>query len=344
MFSIVRPSSLFATKPMLTRANSALNPGQILQGNRWNYRILKAVKGDSTHTSTIFKAEVLPHRNTTESPPKWAVIKVASPDNADAQGNLSREHNMYRLDCVNSAACFRRLTLALEWLDTTLMEIKYQPILDSYELIKKFLKAALRSCVILDGQKLVNTDYKPGNILVSGINTGSVKAKVGDLGLVFPSGGRINAQPLAMRAPEIFLGHACTGPAPVWAIGAMTLSWIMPGILGAAGSPSPYIDNAWSMAKIKRLFPGWNIPHPDEVERSTLKLAVEYAAEFADGSEGAEDLQAILMFEEETRKVEMPQQLRDLLRLMLECDPNKRPSALCVLKSKQFWAFENLSA
>ncbi|KAI1922195.1 hypothetical protein LOZ12_000638 [Ophidiomyces ophidiicola] len=296
MFSIVRPSSLFATKPMLTRANSALNPGQILQGNRWNYRILKAVKGDSTHTSTIFKAEVLPHRNTTESPPKWAVIKVPSPDNADAQGNLSREHNMYRLDCVNSAACFRRL----------------------YELIKKFLKAALRSCVILDGQKLVNTDYKPGNILVSGINTGSVKAKVGDLGLVFPSGGRINAQPLAMRAPEIFLGHAC--------------------------SPSPYIDNAWSMAKIKRLFPGWNIPHPDEVERSTLKLAVEYAAEFADGSEGAEDLQAILMFEEETRKVEMPQQLRDLLRLMLECDPNKRPSALCVLKSKQFWAFENLSA
>ncbi|KAI1929630.1 hypothetical protein LOZ66_005157 [Ophidiomyces ophidiicola] len=117
----------------------------------------------------------------------------------------------------------------------------------------------------------------------------------------------------------------------------------MPGILGAVGSPSPCIDNAWSIAKIKRPFPGWNIPHPDEVERSTLKLAVEYAAEFADGSEGAEDLQAILTFEEETRKVEMPQQLRDFLRLMLECDPDKRPSALCALKSKQFWAFEKLS-
>jgi hypothetical protein len=41
--------------------------------------------------------------------------------------------------------------------------------------------------------------------------------------IVFPSGQRINVQPFAMRAPEVFLGKACTGPSQVWAIAAMVL-------------------------------------------------------------------------------------------------------------------------
>ena len=45
----------------------------------------------------------------------------------------------------------------------------------------------------------------------------------------------------------------------------------------------------------------------------------------------------------EPQGLEMPEQLRDLLRLMLIVDPNKRPSASSVLTSREFMAFEKLN-
>lgn len=82
------------------------------------------------------------------------------------------------------------------------------------------------------------------------------------------------------------------------------------------------------MAKIKRLFPHWNIPTPAEVEGHCLKAAVKAAKSF---SEEELYFQEIPLYDEEMRKVVMPQQLKDLLRFMLVVDPAKRPSALSVL-------------
>jgi hypothetical protein len=80
-----------------------------------------------------------------------------------------------------------------------------------------------------------------------------------------------------MRAPEVFLGHACTEPSQVWAVAATFLSWIRPAVLGEWDSPHVLINKAWSMAKIKRLFPNWKIPTPNEVEGDVLKAAVNSA-------------------------------------------------------------------
>lgn len=147
---------------------------------------------------------------------------------------------------------------------------------------------------------------------------------------VVPSGSLLNAQPYAMRAPEVFLGQACAEPSQAWAIAAMLLCWIKPGVLGVWDSPHPFINDAWCMAKIKRLFPHWKIPHSDDVEGHSLKAAVDAAKSF---SKEVSELQAISPLCEEIRKVEMPRQLRDLLRLMLVVDPVQRPSASSVLAS-----------
>lgn len=155
--------------------------------------------------------------------------------------------------------------------------------------------------------------------------------------IVFPAGHRFEAQPYSMRAPEVFLGQACTEPSQVWAVAAMLLCWIKPGVLGEWDSPHFLIDKAWSMVKIKRLFPNWNIPTPDEVEGDALKAAVNSARRM---SREEPDLQAILPLTEETRGVEMPQQLRDLLRFMLVADPSERPSASSVLASREFGRFK----
>lgn len=74
-------------------------------------------------------------------------------------------------------------TIALEWLDATLAEVPYRPEMRTYALINASLDAALSSCVVLASGKHVNTDYKPANILLSGIETDRATAKIGDLGL-----------------------------------------------------------------------------------------------------------------------------------------------------------------
>lgn len=137
-------------------------------------------------------------------------IKGASAGDTTAMENLNRECQSYSLPGVASAASFREMYdvintggsetyLALEWLETTLAQLKYLPNPRTYAIIEKCLKAALETCVILGSHKYVNTgiwhpvlkserllislDYKPANTLLSGVETGLVTVKVGDLGL-----------------------------------------------------------------------------------------------------------------------------------------------------------------
>lgn len=131
--------------------------------------------------------------------------------------NLNRECQSYLWPGVASSTCFRKLYevvdtsseaaagdkyVALEWLDTTLAQMKYQPGKDTYVLIEKVLSAALHSCLVLESYDCVDTgmdyecdclkphcslltslDYRPANILLSGIGTSQITANVGDLGL-----------------------------------------------------------------------------------------------------------------------------------------------------------------
>ncbi|KAF1991508.1 hypothetical protein K402DRAFT_126811 [Aulographum hederae CBS 113979] len=246
--------------------------------------VFDAINGDNTHTSTVFRAEVIPH-NLAVDIPQWALIKAASPDVPHSLENLERELQSYLLPGVASAACYRKLYetirdptdgsekyVTMEWFDTTLAAVKYQPNMRIYALIKTFLRAALESRVVLEKQNHVNTDFKPANILLAGLGCAEITAKVGDLGLVFPAGQRYNAQPYAMRAPEVFVGQPCTEPSQVWAVAAMLLCWIKAGVMGQWDSPHWLIDDAWCMAKIKRLFPDWKIPTPDEFERKSSKF------------------------------------------------------------------------
>ncbi|PYI07048.1 hypothetical protein BO78DRAFT_418202 [Aspergillus sclerotiicarbonarius CBS 121057] len=316
---------------------SSLVPGFILRGARWNYRILHTITGDNTHISTIFKAAVFPHENADQHPdaPKYDSRSVKCMD---------RERQAYQLPNVASAECFRKMydvidnsTLALEWLETTLAEVVYRPDKDTYALIVSFLRATLTSCVVLEAHQHINTDFKPSNILLSNVNTSRITAKVGDLGVVVPSNYLFNGQPFAMRAPEVYLGAPCAEPSQVWAIAATLLVWIKPGVLGSQGCPYSLINDSWSMAKIKQLFPQWHIPAPEDVQGHSFKDQVYGARKLG---KLAPLLEAIAPFDEETRKVEIPRELRDLLRFMMVPNPVARPSASDVLVSKEFRAFE----
>lgn len=106
---------------------------------------------------------------------------------------------------------------------------------------------------------------------------GKVRYPVTNKFIVVPVGHLFNAQPYAMRAPEVYLGYAYTEQSPVWAVAAMLLFLIQPGILGTWDSPHFIINESWSMAKMKGLFPHWKIPTPGEVEGDILKARVNSA-------------------------------------------------------------------
>lgn len=93
-----------------------------------------------------------------------ALIKAAPPADTTAKDNIYRECQTHQLPRVASSKYFRTLydviderTLALEWLDTTLAEMKYQPTMHTYYLIATVLRAVLTSCVALEGHECVNT-------------------------------------------------------------------------------------------------------------------------------------------------------------------------------------------
>ncbi|CAG8205839.1 unnamed protein product [Penicillium nalgiovense] len=157
---------------------SSLTPGHVLRGARWNYRVLEPFNGDGTHISTVFKAQVVPRERVVPEVevPEWSLIKVALPGDEIATKNMQREVLTYRLPDVASAECFRKMYDIID--DSTLAEVKYCPNMHIYSLAKSFLRAAFTSCVVLENYEYVNTDYKPANILLSGIRTDRVIAKV----------------------------------------------------------------------------------------------------------------------------------------------------------------------
>ena len=115
--------------------------------------------------------------STWQSPPNKlrqlsrAVIKTALPDNRDAVACLKREQETYRLPSVQSSSYFRRLYevirnsdgdsesppyLVLEWMDTTLRDLDYEPHTNGHNFFKTIMETVLSSIVILIKHNLVN--------------------------------------------------------------------------------------------------------------------------------------------------------------------------------------------
>ena len=106
------------------------------------------------------------------------------------------------------------------------------------------------------------------------------------------------------------MGFPCSEPSQIWAIAAMILCWIKPGILGEWDSPHPLLNAAWCMAKIKRVFPNWIIPSQEDVEGCVLKGAVKSVKRI---SEEEPDMLKLPPFDSEMQAMNVLLELRDIL-------------------------------
>ncbi|KAL9593301.1 MAG: hypothetical protein Q9179_005959 [Wetmoreana sp. 5 TL-2023] len=343
--------------------------GQTLHGVKWSYRIVEPIEGDGTQSSLLFKASVLPKNESTRVP-TWsaifqqvaasskanisirAVIKTAQPDDKTARRNLQREYDTYCLPQVAKSLCFREMydiigdpqnfdddaaetvpCLALEWMDSTLAKLSYTDAMHSYTIMKAIIETVLSGSVVLDGQNLVNTDTKPSNVLFSNIDTDCPRFKISDLGLVYPDGSRLFAQPYAMRAPEVFEGRPHVHRSQTWACAAMLLCWMKPGVLGLAGNKCPMFRESWCIAKIRRLFPDWS---PSPIDNEIRLAEFRYSEELI--NDLPSDIKNITPLEDELKAACPLPEVRDLLRRLFVIDLEKRPSAAEALASEEFQA------
>jgi hypothetical protein len=78
MSPVISPN-LSAARNSLARKMSSLTSGHVLRGACWNYRVLEPVKGDNTHISTVFKAQIVA-RDSRVVPevPEWFVALTIS--------------------------------------------------------------------------------------------------------------------------------------------------------------------------------------------------------------------------------------------------------------------------
>ncbi|KAK4108828.1 kinase-like protein [Canariomyces notabilis] len=350
----------------------SLTIGQVLSGARWGYCITEPLTGDGSHAALVYKARVSPGSTTSvneQDMPEWAVIKCPSPLRAQrdfTRLDLKREWEAYQHPSIANSPYIRKLydlignpedfddktgetrpCLALEWMDMTLQDLT--PKLDkrAYKLIVAIIEAVMESILCFSEAKVVDTDTKPGNFLLSNIDTDHPTVKIGDLGLVLPcTHPRTNVQPLPMRAPEVFLGFPCTTKSQVWSCAASLLFWLKPSLLGSSsddgdglrGSCIDVLPTPWCLAKLRRLFPAWR----DRPVAGDVRRKAEWALSEDHLEELPAPLKRIGCLEEEMGRLGMVRELRGVMGLMLVTDPKERFGPREVLASGEMRALREV--
>ena len=148
---------------------------------------------------------------------------------------------------------------------------------------------------------------------------------------VFPEGGQVDTQPLALRAPEVYEGFPCVSRSSVWACAAMMLCWLKPGILGDHDQPYDMPSEPWCIAKLMRFFPdgNWN-PSDEKIPQLGFKIARQLVQR--------PELQVFEPLSSSLKQEEIPREWSEFLLSLLVIEVEKRPTAKEALSSREYMA------
>lgn len=148
------------------------------------------------------------------------------------------------------------------------------------------------------------------------------------------------AQPVAMRAPEVYQGCGCGHPADIWSLAVTLFDWIKPGVFGTAGIIEGIQEESWCIAKLMLLFPGWTGQPANDAYLERLirigKLLINSPVQ----DNPDEKIVLVLSLEEEMQTMGIPSELENLFRFLFVPNPKQRPSATKALASDQFQALK----
>ncbi|KAL1858836.1 hypothetical protein Daus18300_009834 [Diaporthe australafricana] len=274
----------------------ALRIGQIFNGSKWNYRLVKQLGvEDKTITSKVFKAEVLPGVESVVDPRRrWAVIKTSDSNHWES---LKREYNQHSKPYIQSSPYFRQMhdtinpenittwsperpfCLVLEWMETTLAQLPAESYYQNPLIVYKIFQALLEGSAQLAKSGQIHSD---------------------------------------------------------------------PELLGVNDIEDPFPPMTWCLAKIMRLFdPDATMAPPPADAPEELHMCFRWARQLvvAPRKENPEELilqtPSYELWSELAVEEGVPKEVLDMIRLLAVPNPEKRPSALQALASREFRALKS---
>ncbi|PGH05719.1 serine/threonine protein kinase [Helicocarpus griseus UAMH5409] len=327
----------------MTYSAFPLHIGQILSGKRCQYKLTDHLPS-GWGVNNVFKAEIL--GETSGRALKWATIKTASPR---MQATLKNELDEYLKPNVSSCQHIRPLldiitTSGDEAIPENISKASATPhhFLPSQTrkkdlvLSEAILTGILRALVLFEFNGRVHTDLKAGNILINCPKPAMYEVMLGDLGSAMDNG--FDDEPLGppgLCAPEVFEGKGYYHGSDIWALGMTLLRQFNQNSFVYKLPPGSHYPETIMIAQLMRLYPNW-VPQPVE---GKICMDMPLQEIFAKASD-VKLLLPIAPLEQQLEDMNAPKELKDMLRLLLSLELQKRSSASMILQSKEYIALK----
>ncbi|KAK2761294.1 hypothetical protein FQN54_001816 [Arachnomyces sp. PD_36] len=230
--------------------------------------------------------------------------------------------------------------LVFPWMEHNLYNFDPQIHRRDYVLAEAVATGVLQALVSFENNKRVHSDIKPDNILINCHDSGTYEVKLSDLGESNDDGfSKTLTGSLLTRAPEVWEGKGYFLSSDLWALGVTLFEQFSHS--SAFSFPvirDDVLVDTIMLAKLMCLFPDW---HPSPIECMDV-YGQSLGQVFADARR-IKDSISVSPLDQQLQQVDIQEEWKSFLQLLLTLDRNKRYSASEVLQSPAYRAILKIS-
>ncbi|PYI06969.1 kinase-like protein, partial [Aspergillus sclerotiicarbonarius CBS 121057] len=332
--------------------------GRTVLGNNGKYKITGRLENVWSMAS-LFKAQRVEDRHGDDI--KWVVIKTRP---ADSRAALATEYREHVRSGVSSCQNIRPLLdvipdsnqslpgmkdandvhatgssqvphgLVFQWMERNLYDFHPQLYRRDYRLAERVLTGVLQALVVFEKNTRTHSDIKPDNVLINCVGPHEYEVKLSDLAEAKNHGfAESLIGSLLTRAPEVWEGKGYFHSSDLWALGVMLFERFNDGAFSFPVMRDDVLIDTIMLAKLMCLFPEW---HPSPIENLDV-YGQSLGKIFADANHINGTI-PILPLDQQLQEMNIPEEWKALLRLLLALDRNKRASASEILQSAAYQA------
>ncbi|QSS53722.1 hypothetical protein I7I53_01069 [Histoplasma capsulatum var. duboisii H88] len=241
--------------------------------------------------------------------------------------------------------------LVFQWMEHNLYNFDPRIYRQDYVLAEAIVTGVLQALVPFEENKRVHSDIKPDNILINCHDPCTYEVKLSDLGeckeyryhilrhhtdcgIANDDGfSKTLIGSLLTRAPEVWEGKGYFHSSDLWALGVTLFEQFSHSAFSFSVIRDDVLVDTIMLAKLMCLFPKW---HPSPIKWMDV-YGQSLGQVFADARR-IKDSIPILPLDQQLRQMDIKEEWKRFLQLLLALDRNKRYSASEVLQSPAYQA------
>ncbi|KAK2796593.1 hypothetical protein FQN51_009284 [Onygenales sp. PD_10] len=222
--------------------------------------------------------------------------------------------------------------LVFQWMEHNLYNFDPRIYRQDYVLAEAIVTGVLQALVPFEDSKRVHSDIKPDNILINCHGPCTYEVKLSDLGESNDDGfSKTLTGSLLTRAPEVWEGKGYFHSSDLWALGVTLFEQFSHSAFSFSVIRDDVLVDTIMLAKLMCLFPKW---HPSPIKWMDV-YGQSLGQVFADASR-IKDSIPILPLDQQLQQMDIKEEWKRFLQLLLALDRNKRYSASEVLQSTAY--------